>query len=94
MFSHKFQKQSHIGVQKKLLWKILQNSQENTCVGVSFQYICITSGLQLWLKPTFFLAIIAKFLRKTNFQNNFLTEHLTAIEHFSRIFQNIPRNCF
>ena len=57
---------------KWVFLKILLYSQENTCVGVSFQtFFCTPEGLKLWLQQRSYPINIAKFLRTA-----FFIEHL------------------
>ena len=68
-------KQLFANSSKQVFLKLLQNSQENTCVGISFNKLyqklnLIINFIKKKLQHRYFLAKFAKFLRSTFFTEN------------------------
>ena len=79
---------------KKLFWKILQNSQESTCVGVSFL-------IQLQAKHRCFSVSFGEFSRRASLQNTceqllfrFLELKLVFIEIYRNNRSEVLKNSF
>ena len=71
---------------KKVFLKISQNSQENTCVGVSFQEYSRPSGLQLYKKGTPTHVFFCEFCRF--FKNLFCRASANGCFWFAQLLQS------